>query len=88
MQNGVPEADSPIKKVAKRSRQVLDSDDDEAPAVVTKPPPNKEVKREKVKAQWFGWLCCRGHSNISTREPQRSLKRFCQAPSERENAGL
>ncbi|XP_070701770.1 DNA ligase 1 [Pempheris klunzingeri] len=33
VQNGVPEPDSPIKKVAKRSRQVLDSDDDEAPVV-------------------------------------------------------
>ncbi|XP_070831017.1 DNA ligase 1 [Chaetodon trifascialis] len=33
VQNGVQEADSPIKKVAKRSRQILDSDDDEAPAV-------------------------------------------------------
>ncbi|XP_072219764.1 DNA ligase 1 [Leuresthes tenuis] len=33
VQNGVREADSPIKKVAKRSRQILDSDDDETPAV-------------------------------------------------------
>ncbi|KAI3374659.1 hypothetical protein L3Q82_021236, partial [Scortum barcoo] len=33
VQNGVQEADSPIKKVAKRSRQILDSDDDEAPVV-------------------------------------------------------
>lgn len=33
MQNGVQEADSPIKKVAKRSRQILDSDDEEAPVV-------------------------------------------------------
>ncbi|XP_069564971.1 DNA ligase 1 isoform X2 [Brachyistius frenatus] len=33
VQNGVPEADSPVKKVSKRSRQILDSDDDEAPAV-------------------------------------------------------
>lgn len=33
MQNGVQEADSPVKKVGKRSRQILDSDDEEAPAV-------------------------------------------------------
>ncbi|XP_020507682.2 DNA ligase 1 [Labrus bergylta] len=33
VQNGVQEAESPIKKVAKRSRQILDSDDDEAPVV-------------------------------------------------------
>lgn len=33
VQNGVQEADSPIKKVTKRSRQILDSDDEEAPAV-------------------------------------------------------
>lgn len=52
MQNGVSEADSPIKKVAKRSRQVVDSDDDddddEAPAVVTKQQVSKEVKRVKI----------------------------------------
>lgn len=52
MQNGVAEADSPIKKVAKRSRQIFDSDDDEAPAVkeedVTRQQANGEVKREKV----------------------------------------
>ncbi len=59
VQNGVPETDSPIKKVARRSRQILDSDDDEAPAVkeqVTtkehKEHGNKEVpaKTETVKA--------------------------------------
>ena len=33
VQNGAPEAESPIKKVAKRSRQILDSDEDEAPVV-------------------------------------------------------
>lgn len=33
MQNGVQEADSPVKKVGKRSRQILDSDDEEAPVV-------------------------------------------------------
>ncbi|XP_040912081.1 DNA ligase 1 [Toxotes jaculatrix] len=33
VQNGVQETESPIKKVAKRSRQILDSDDDEAPVV-------------------------------------------------------
>ncbi|KAM7379731.1 hypothetical protein PAMP_005262 [Pampus punctatissimus] len=36
VQNGVQEADSPIKKVAKRSRQILDSDDDEDEAPVVK----------------------------------------------------
>lgn len=64
VQNGVPEADSPIKKVAKRSRQILDSDEDEAPAVtqdvVTKQQANKEVKREKVNAPvGLGCFCCR-----------------------------
>ncbi|KAM4552272.1 DNA ligase 1 [Odontesthes bonariensis] len=33
VQNGVREAGSPIKKVAKRSRQILDSSDDETPVV-------------------------------------------------------
>uniref|UniRef100_A0A8C4EKG2 DNA ligase n=1 Tax=Dicentrarchus labrax TaxID=13489 RepID=A0A8C4EKG2_DICLA len=55
VQNGVQEADSPIKKVAKRSRQLLDSDDDEAPVVkeqvVAKGQGDKEAvgKTEKVK---------------------------------------
>lgn len=35
MQNGVREVDSPIKKVAKRSRQILESDEEDE-AVVTK----------------------------------------------------
>ncbi|KAM7400129.1 hypothetical protein PAMA_004706 [Pampus argenteus] len=58
VQNGVQQADSPIKKVAKRSRQILDSDDDdddddEAPVVkeqvATKGQGGKEVpiKTEK-----------------------------------------
>ncbi|KAF7655755.1 hypothetical protein LDENG_00050700 [Lucifuga dentata] len=53
VQNGVQEADSPIKKVAKRSRQILDSDDDEAPLVkeqvASKGQGNREAagKREK-----------------------------------------
>ncbi|KAJ4937386.1 hypothetical protein JOQ06_001947, partial [Pogonophryne albipinna] len=34
VQNGVQEADSPAKKVVKRSRQILDSDDDEEAPVV------------------------------------------------------
>lgn len=41
MQNGVQETNSPVKKVVKRSRQILDSDDDdsdgdEAPVVKEK----------------------------------------------------
>uniref|UniRef100_A0A667ZE93 DNA ligase n=1 Tax=Myripristis murdjan TaxID=586833 RepID=A0A667ZE93_9TELE len=56
VQNGVQEADSPIKKVVKRSRQILDSDDDEAPVVKEQVTPkgqgDKETpaKKEKVKA--------------------------------------
>lgn len=57
VQNGVQEADSPIKKVGKRSRQILDSDDEEAPVVkeqiATKAQPeDKEAppKIEKVNA--------------------------------------
>uniref|UniRef100_A0A1A8J2X4 DNA ligase n=1 Tax=Nothobranchius kuhntae TaxID=321403 RepID=A0A1A8J2X4_NOTKU len=51
VQNGVQEADSPIKKVAKRSRQILDSDEDEATVVkeqaATKEHEDKEAKSEK-----------------------------------------
>lgn len=60
VQNGVQEADSPIKKVAKRSRQILDSDDDEAPVVkeqvTTKGQGDKEAlaKTEKVKIILLG----------------------------------
>lgn len=55
MQNGVQEAESPIKKVVKRCRQILDSDDDEAPVVKEQVPSkgqgDKEApgKTEKVK---------------------------------------
>ncbi|XP_041804951.1 DNA ligase 1 [Chelmon rostratus] len=52
VQNGVQEADSPIKKVAKRSRQILDSDDDEAPVikeqVATKGQGDKTEKKDDV----------------------------------------
>lgn len=60
MQNGVQEADSPIKKVIKRSRQILDSDDEEAPAVkeqtTTKVQGDKEApaKIEKVNVTLHG----------------------------------
>uniref|UniRef100_A0A1A8NXW4 DNA ligase n=1 Tax=Nothobranchius pienaari TaxID=704102 RepID=A0A1A8NXW4_9TELE len=51
VQNGVQEADSPIKKVAKRSRQILDSDEDEATVVkeqaASKEHEDKEAKSEK-----------------------------------------
>ncbi|XP_074545458.1 DNA ligase 1 [Halichoeres trimaculatus] len=42
VQNGVQEADSPIKKVAKRSRQILDSDDDDVPVVKEQVPAKGE----------------------------------------------
>lgn len=76
MQNGVQEAESPIKKVVKRCRQILDSDDDEAPVVKEQVPSkgqgDKEApgKTEKVKAtdMWFyNWdvrvhlICCIQH---------------------------
>ncbi|XP_061879147.1 DNA ligase 1 isoform X1 [Entelurus aequoreus] len=46
VQNGVQEADSPVKKVAKRSRQILDSDEDEAPKV--KEQVNTKKREHKV----------------------------------------
>lgn len=53
VQNGVQEAESPIKKVAKRSRQILDSDDDDVPAVkeqvATKGEKDVAGKTEKVR---------------------------------------
>ncbi|KAI4793052.1 hypothetical protein KUCAC02_032954, partial [Chaenocephalus aceratus] len=38
VQNGVQEADSRVKKLVKRSRQILDSDDDDEEAPVVKEP--------------------------------------------------
>lgn len=54
VQNGVQETDSPVKKVAKRSRQILDSDEDEAP-VVKEPVTDKsdEAGGNKVKDDVF-----------------------------------
>lgn len=47
MQNGIQEVDSPIKKVAKRSRQILDSDDDdEAPVVKEQVASQGQVEKE------------------------------------------
>lgn len=46
MQNGVHEADSPVKKVAKRCRQILDSDDDEAPVVKEQVPSKGQEDRD------------------------------------------
>ncbi|XP_014908623.1 DNA ligase 1 [Poecilia latipinna] len=48
VQNGVQEADSPIKKVAKRSRQILDSDEDEAPLVKEQGDKGAPAKTEKT----------------------------------------
>ncbi|XP_078143791.1 DNA ligase 1 [Centroberyx gerrardi] len=57
VQNGVQEADSPIKKVVKRSRQILDSDDDEAPVVkeqvAAKGQGHKDVPAKKEKDDVF-----------------------------------
>ncbi|KAA8587801.1 hypothetical protein FQN60_016663, partial [Etheostoma spectabile] len=54
VQNGVQKADSPVtKKVAKHSRQILDSDDDDAPVVkeqvATKGHGDKEALSETEK---------------------------------------
>lgn len=48
VQNGVQEADSPIKKVAKRSRQIVDSDEDEVPLVKEQGDKGAPAKTEKV----------------------------------------
>lgn len=49
MQNGAHEAESPIKKVPKRSRQILDSDEDEDEGpVVKEPTPVQEKEKSEV----------------------------------------
>ncbi|KAM4556092.1 DNA ligase 1 [Fundulus diaphanus] len=48
--NGVPDADSPVKKVAKRSRQILDSDEDEAPAAKEQGDKGAAAETEKTAA--------------------------------------
>uniref|UniRef100_A0A8C5ASC6 DNA ligase n=1 Tax=Gadus morhua TaxID=8049 RepID=A0A8C5ASC6_GADMO len=48
-QNGVKETDSPVKKVVKRSRQLMDSDDDDTPVVKEQAPPKeKALPKEKA----------------------------------------
>lgn len=88
VQNGVSEADSPIKKVAKRSRQIVDSDDDddEAPAVVTKQQVSKEVKRVKVGKRSSGcglFLCCCGQSDPITQATRETYIFYYQAQTAR-----
>lgn len=46
VQNGVQEAESPIKKVVKRCRQILDSDDDEVPVVKEQVPSKGQGDKE------------------------------------------
>lgn len=68
VQNSAHEADSPIKKVAKRSHQILDSDEDEPPAeqVTTKGLANNEPLASAEKASMdpccilLGCMCCQG----------------------------
>lgn len=52
IQNGVQESDSPVKKVHKRSRVIIDSDDEDQPVVKEQVPKQSEVqtaKPEKVR---------------------------------------
>lgn len=56
IQNGVQESDSPVKKVNKRSRAIIDSDDEDQPVVteqVTKQTEAQVVKPEKVQILLF-----------------------------------
>ncbi|KAK7163555.1 hypothetical protein R3I93_007567 [Phoxinus phoxinus] len=47
IQNGVQETDSPVKKVHKRSRAILDSDDEDQPMVIEQVPKQSEVQTVK-----------------------------------------
>ncbi|KAK2900593.1 hypothetical protein Q8A67_008708 [Cirrhinus molitorella] len=47
IQNGVQECDSPIKKVHKRSRAIIDSDDEDQPTVKEQVPKRSEVQTVK-----------------------------------------
>lgn len=52
IQNGVQESDSPVKRVHKRSRAIIDSDDEDQPIVKEQVPKQSEVepvKSEKVR---------------------------------------
>jgi len=54
IQNGVQESDSPVKKVHKRSRAIIDSDDEDEPLVKEQVPKQSEVqtvKPEKVRIE-------------------------------------
>ncbi|KAK9980046.1 hypothetical protein ABG768_013444 [Culter alburnus] len=47
IQNGVQESDSPVKKVHKRSRVIIDSDDEDQPVVKEQVPKQSEVQTAK-----------------------------------------
>ncbi|XP_073705016.1 DNA ligase 1 [Garra rufa] len=47
IQNGVQECDSPVKKVHKRSRAIIDSDDEDQPTVKEQVPKQSEVETVK-----------------------------------------
>lgn len=49
IQNGIQESDSPIKKVHKRSRVIIDSDDEDQPMVKEQVPKQSEVQTGKPK---------------------------------------
>lgn len=54
IQNGVQENDSPVKKVHKRSRAIIESDDEDQPIVKEQGPKHSEVqtaKPEKVRTE-------------------------------------
>lgn len=61
VQNGVQEADSPVKKVSKRSRQILDSDDEEAPVgkeqIATKAQPGDKEAPAKIEKVNVTFVC-------------------------------
>uniref|UniRef100_A0A671URE0 DNA ligase n=1 Tax=Sparus aurata TaxID=8175 RepID=A0A671URE0_SPAAU len=51
VQNGVQEVDSPVKKVVKRSRQILDSDDDDDAPVVKEVATKRQGDKEAGKTE-------------------------------------
>ena len=76
VQNGVQEVDSPVKKVAKRSRQILDSDDDDDAPVVKEVATKGQGDKEAGKTEKVNGICLflnRTSESLSITKPNSDI---------------
>lgn len=76
VQNGVQEVDSPVKKVVKRSRQILDSDDDDDAPVVKEVATKRQGDKEAGKTEKVNGICLflnRTSESLSVTKPNSDI---------------